>query len=105
MEYRDLQEIRAKLKDQVWSIKIKATGDPAKLVELYHPAQTIAAKIKASGSHSLLENDEEYIVLVAKHLPMDIAWRWCKQLSGEEGPYRQEDAHEQVHQFRSFFWR
>merc|ERR1711867_124764 len=69
----------AKLKDQVRSIKIKVTGDSAKLVELYHSVQTIAAKIKASGSLSLLENDEEYIALVAKYLPKDIAWRWCEQ--------------------------
>ena len=59
---------RAQLKDQVWSIKIKATRDSAKLVELYHAVQTIAAKIKASRSLSLLKNDEEYIPLVAKHL-------------------------------------
>ena len=76
---RDLLEIPTKLKDQVWSIKIKATGDSAKLVELYHTVKTIAAKIKASRSLSLLENDEEYITLVAKHLPKNIAWRWCKQ--------------------------
>merc|ERR1711867_86933 len=67
MEYGDLQEIRAKLKDQVRSIKIKATGDSAKLVELYHTVQTITAKIKASRSLFLLENDKEYIALVAKH--------------------------------------
>ena len=78
MKYGDLQEICAKLKDQVRSIKIKATEHSARLVELYHAVQTIAAKIKASGSLSLLENDEEYIALVAKHLPKDIAWRWCK---------------------------
>lgn len=54
MEYGDVQEIREKLKDQVRSIKIKATGDSAKLVELYHTVQTIAAKIKASRSLSLL---------------------------------------------------
>merc|ERR1712030_293438 len=79
MEYGDVQEIRAKLKDQVRSIKIKATGDSARLVELYHAVQTIAAKIKASGSLSILENDEEYIALVTKHLPKDIVWRWCKK--------------------------
>lgn len=78
MEYGDVQEICAKLKDQVRSIKIKATGDSAKLVELYHAVQTIASKIKASGSLSLLENDDEYIAVIAKHLPKDIAWRWYK---------------------------
>merc|ERR1712055_523541 len=79
MEYGDVQEIRAKLKDQVRSIKLKASGESARLVELYHAVQTIAAKIKVSGSLSLLENDEEYIALVTKHLPKDIVWRWCKK--------------------------
>merc|ERR1711942_336975 len=79
MEYGDIEEIRAKLKDQVRSIKLKATGDSAKLVEFYHAVQTIAAKIKDSGSLSILENDEEYIALVSKHLPKDIVWEWCKQ--------------------------
>ena len=36
MEYGDLQEIHAKLKDQVRSIKLKSSGDSARLVELYH---------------------------------------------------------------------
>ena len=58
MEYGDIQQIHAKLKDQVRSIKLKASGDSANLVELYHTVQTIAAMIKASGSLSLLENDE-----------------------------------------------
>ena len=26
-----------------------------------------------------MENDEEYITLVSKHLPKDIAWKWCKE--------------------------
>ena len=83
LEYGDVQEIRAKLKDQVRSIKLKATGDSAKLVELFHAIQTIAAKIKASGSISLLKADEEYIALVTRHLPKEIAWKWCrKDLSG-----------------------
>ena len=76
-------EIGAKLKDQVRSIKLKASGDSAKLVELFHTIQTIAAKIKASGSLALLENDEEYVALVTRHLPKEIAWKWCqKDLSG-----------------------
>ena len=83
MEYGDIQEIHAKLKDQVRSIKLKASRDSAKLVELFHAVQTIAAKIKASGSLSLLENDEEYVALVTRHLPKEIAWEWCcEDLSG-----------------------
>ena len=77
LEYGDVQEIQAKLKDQVRSIKLKASGDSAKLVGLFHIIQTIAAKIKASGSLALLENDEEYVALVMRHLPKEIAWIWC----------------------------
>ena len=69
LEYGDVQEIRAKLKDQVRSIKLKTSGDSAKLVELFHAIQTIAAKIKASGSLALLENYKEYMDLVLRHLP------------------------------------
>merc|ERR1712055_1166611 len=83
LEYGDIHEIRAKLKDQVRSIKLKASGESARLVELYHAVQCIAAKIKASGSIEILENDEEYIALVSRHLPKDIMWRWHKKgLSG-----------------------
>ena len=32
---------------------------------------------------SLLKADEEYIALVTRHLPKEIAWKWCrKDLSG-----------------------
>ena len=52
-------------------------------MQLFHATQTIAAKIKASGSLALLENDEEYVALVTRHLPKEIAWKWCrKDLSG-----------------------
>ena len=79
MDYRNIQEVRAKLKDQVISIKLKATGDSTRIVELYHSVKVISAKIKVSGSLSLLENDKEYIILVLKHLPKDIAWKWYEQ--------------------------
>ena len=59
LEYGDIQEIRAKLKEQVRSIKLKAFEDFAKLVNLFNTIQTIAAKIKASGSLTLLENNKE----------------------------------------------
>merc|ERR1712030_92491 len=52
MEYGDIQEIRAKLKDQVRSIRIKASGESARLVELYHAVQTIAAKSSTSLADS-----------------------------------------------------
>ena len=52
-------------------------------MELFHAIQTIAAKIKASRSLALLENDKDYMALVTIHLPKEIAWKWChKDLSG-----------------------
>ena len=69
LKYGDVQEICAKLKDQVRSIKLKTSGYSSKLVELFHATQTITAKIKASGSLALLENDKEYVALVSRHLP------------------------------------
>ena len=48
LEYGDLQELSAKLKDQVRGLKIKATKDPACIVELFHQIQVIEVKIKAT---------------------------------------------------------
>ena len=48
LEFGDVQELRAKLKDQVQGIKIKATKDPARIVELFHQIQIIGVKIKAT---------------------------------------------------------
>ena len=58
LEYGDVQEIRAKLKDPVRNIKLKASGNSTKLVELFQAIQTITAKIKASGSLAFLENEK-----------------------------------------------
>merc|ERR1711873_108725 len=74
LEFGDVQELRAKLKDQVRGIKIKATKDPAHIVELFHQIQIIAAKIKNTGNLDMLENDDKYVALVSKHL----MWRWWK---------------------------
>ena len=68
LDYGNLQEVRAKLKKEVRSLKIKATSGPAKIVELFQQIQLVSAKIKATGSCSLLE-DEEYVALVGNHLP------------------------------------
>merc|ERR1712240_347958 len=76
LEYGDIQELRAKLKDQVRGIKIKATKDSARIVELFHHIQIIAAKIKATGNLDMLKNDDEYIALVSKYLSKDVMWRW-----------------------------
>ena len=55
LEYGDVHELRAKLKDQVRGIKIKATKDSAHIVELFHQIQIIAAKIRATGNLEMLE--------------------------------------------------
>ena len=77
LNYKNLQEVRAKLKKEIRSLKVKATSGPAKIVELFHQIQLVAAKIKATGSNSLLE-DEEYVALVGNHLPKEIMWEWLK---------------------------
>ena len=56
LDYGNLEEVRAKLKEQVRSLKLKATSGPVKVVVLFQQIQIIAAKIKATGSISLLEN-------------------------------------------------
>merc|ERR1712101_80398 len=69
LEFGEVQELRAKLKDQVQGIKIKATKDSAHIVELFHQIQIIAAKIKATGNLDMLQNDNKYVALVSKHFP------------------------------------
>ena len=78
LDYGNLEEVRAKLKEQVRSLKLKATSGPAKVVELFQQIQIIAAKIKATGSISLLENDAEYVALVGNHLSREVMWEWWK---------------------------
>ena len=56
---------------------IKATSGRARIVKLFQQIQLVSAKIKATGSCSLLE-DEEYVALVGNHLPRDIMWRWIE---------------------------
>ena len=87
LDYGNLQEIRAKLKKEIRSLKIKATSSPAKIVELFHQIQLVAAKIKATGSNSLLE-DEEYVTLVGNHHPRAVKyslWPWFWQTPTEFG--------------------
>ena len=48
-EYGNSSEIRAKLKQSIASIKLKATTSPHKEIELYEQVQTISAKIRAAG--------------------------------------------------------
>ena len=68
LEYENLQELQAKLKDQVQGPKIKVTKDPVHIVELFHQIQVIATKIKAIGNQAIFENNEEYVTLVSNHL-------------------------------------
>ena len=75
LDYGNIQEVRAKLKQQVRSLKLKAVSGPAKTVELFHQVQLLSAKIKATGSITLLE-DEEYIALVGGHLPKETMLKW-----------------------------
>merc|ERR1711873_359312 len=76
LEFGDVQELRAKLKNQVRGIKIKATKDSACIVELFHQMQVIAAKIRATANLEMLKNDEEYVALVSKHLSKEVMWNW-----------------------------
>ena len=76
LEFGDIEELRAKLKDQVRGIKIEATKDSARIVELFHQIRIIAAKIKATGNLDMLENDDEYVALVSKHLSKELMWKW-----------------------------
>ena len=80
-EYGNHQEIRAKLKASITAIKIKANNGPNKLIELFEQVQTISAKIKAAGDSSQLNNDSEYITLVARHLEEKYTERWIDEES------------------------
>ena len=72
LEYGDLEELRAKLQDHVRGLKIKATNDPACTVELFHQIQVFAAKIKLTRNLTILENDNEYVAVVSKHLSREV---------------------------------
>ena len=50
-------------------IKLKASTDVGKEVELYEEVQYIAAKLKFAGCRSMLEAKTEYVVHIVKHLP------------------------------------
>ena len=54
LDYGDIKEVRAKLKKEIKSIKIKATFDPARILEVFHQVQLVSAKIKACGLSTLL---------------------------------------------------
>ena len=48
-------------------------------MELFEQIQAIAAKIKATGNLTLLENDKEYVVPMSKHLSKEGMWRWWEK--------------------------
>ena len=58
LDYGNLQEVRAKQKKEVGGLKIKATSEPTRIVELFQQIQLVSAKIKATGSCSLFKDDE-----------------------------------------------
>ena len=76
LDYGTLQEVCAKLKEQIQGLKLKTTTDLAKIVKQFHQVQAIVAKIIVKGSISLLENDKEYVVLVGKYLSKEVMWKW-----------------------------
>ena len=77
LDYGDIEEVRAKLKREISSLKIKATSGPANDHRAIPPNSTGSCKIKATGSSSLLE-DQEYVALVGNHLPEEIMCEWLK---------------------------
>ena len=77
LDYGDIEEVRAKLKKEIKSIKIKAVSAPSKILELFQQIQQVSAKIKACGTSTLLE-DTEYVSLIGNHLPRDTMWKWLE---------------------------
>ena len=77
LDYGDIEEVRAKLKREIKSIKIKASSAPAKILELHQQVQMVSAKIKACGSATLLE-DSEFISLIGSHLLRESMWKWLE---------------------------
>lgn len=67
--FRDLEEVRAKLRQQILNIKIKATDPNQRIIELYKSVQNVAAKIHAAGGTDLPEADMEYIIFISSFLP------------------------------------
>ena len=72
LDYENLQEFGAKLKEQVKGLKLKASMNPAKILEVFYELQVIAAIIKATWSISLLENNKDYTALIGKHLSNEV---------------------------------
>ena len=66
--YGQMPVIWSKLKGKILSLQIKATKSPEREIELFDSIQYISSRIKAAGGHNMLEVDQEYIVLVSKHL-------------------------------------
>ena len=81
--YGQAAEIRSKLKGQILALQLKATKSPEKEIELFDSIQYISSRIKAAGGRNLLEADEEYISLVAKHLSTERREEWV-QTDGED---------------------
>ena len=71
--YRQSAVIRSKLKGKIQSLQLKANKSPECEMELFDSVQHISSHIKSAGGRNILEADEEYIALVAKHFrPEDV---------------------------------
>ena len=46
LEYGDIEEVRAKLKKEIKSIKIKATSAPARILEVFNQVQLISPRLE-----------------------------------------------------------
>ena len=78
MDIHHRRQIRAKLKNKVIKISLKAFDDFAKAAELFDTTQKISSKIKAAQGASMFEVDVEYIALVARHLIQEAKIDWVK---------------------------
>lgn len=66
LDYGNLQDVIAKPKEQVRSLKLKATMEPAEIMDIFLQFQVIATKIKAKRGIPLLQYDQEYVGLIRK---------------------------------------
>ena len=68
LNYRDLGEVCAQLKEKLMAIKLKATNNTANEVELFYEARFIA-RIKSMGGTVMQTADYQCIALIGKYLP------------------------------------
>ena len=69
LNFGDMEEVRANLKQKILNIILKATDASQRIIKLVDSVQYIAAKIHPAGGSDLLEVDQEYIALINSYLP------------------------------------